>query len=150
MVTTWFDRIELGDRTQTVARTITETDIVQFAMLSGDWFPLHIDTEYAATTIYGERIAHGMLVFSVAIGLVTLTPPYVAAFYGIDRLRFVGPTKIGDTIHVETEVLEKQPRTSAVGVVTHKLLVKNQRGDDVIVATTKIAVARDPLLVGSR
>ncbi|MBA3943493.1 MAG: MaoC family dehydratase N-terminal domain-containing protein [Herpetosiphonaceae bacterium] len=144
MITTWFDRIEIGERTRTTARTITETDIVQFAMLSGDWFPLHIDTEYAATTAYGERIAHGMLVLTIATGLITLAPPYVVAFYGIDWLRFVNPVKIGDTIHVETEVFAKQLRNDTVGVVSHTLIVKNQRDEDVIVATTKMAVAREP------
>lgn len=142
MVTKWFDDFKIGEKSITRARTITETDVVSFAMLSGDWYPLHTDKEYVKKTPFGERIAHGMLVLSVMTGLVTLDPGYVLAFYGMDRVRFVRPTKIGDTIHVETVVTELTPRDETSGVVTFDVSVLNQ--NDKVVASTvmKMLVAR--------
>lgn len=83
MITKYFDEIEVGEARKTGGRTITETDIVNFAMFTGDWFPLHTDDEYARESAYGERIAHGLLVLSVAMGLVPLTPGVALAFYGL-------------------------------------------------------------------
>ena len=141
MIHGYFDDIRLGDRNTTLARTITETDIVNFASLSGDWFPLHTDASYAESTFYGERIAHGMLVLSVVTGLITLTPGAVQAFHGIENLRFARPTLIGDTLHAETEVTDAQDRGNA-GLVTSALTVKNQRGETVVTANFRWLVAR--------
>ena len=141
MIHGYFDDIRLGDRNTTPARTITETDIVNFASLSGDWFPLHTDASYAESTFYGERIAHGMLVLSVVTGLITLTPGAVQAFHGIENLRFARPTLIGDTLHAETEVTDAQDRGNA-GLVTSSLTVKNQRGETVVTANFRWLVAR--------
>ncbi len=140
----YFEDIELGQKTTTKARTITEADIVNFAALTWDTYPLHTDTEYAKNTPFGERIAHGMLVLSYAMGLVMShgSTGKVIAFYGMDKLRFTGPTKIGDTIHVETQVSEKDDRGSKGGVVTSRFLVKNQRGETVIDAVTKGLIAK--------
>lgn len=144
MITDWFDAIAVGDRHTSRTRTITETDIVSFAMFSGDWHPIHVDVGYAAADArFGERIAHGALVVSVALGLVTFWPPAMKAFYGIDRLRFVEPTRIGDTLHVDTEVLDVAPHGADSGVVTSGFLVRNQHGHDVVAATLKTLVARE-------
>ena len=144
MITTYLESIGVGDRQVSRARTITETDIVSFAMFTGDWHPIHTDVEYAgADTRFGGRIAHGALVVSVALGLVEFWPPAMKAFYGIDRLRFVAPTRIGDTLHVETEVLDVAPHGSDAGVVTSAFTVRNQKGEDVVVATVKTLVARE-------
>ncbi len=146
MITAYFDEMEIGDKSVTRGRTITETDVVNFAMFSGDWYPLHTDAEYAKNNhLYGERIAHGMLVLSVCTGLTPWAPGTALAFYGMDRVRFVSPTKIGDTVHVETEVVDKTLHDDASGVVTVSLAVKNQRGQDAIVATAKTLVARKQL-----
>ncbi|MDT7563886.1 MAG: hypothetical protein QOD82_1715 [Pseudonocardiales bacterium] len=145
MITAYLDDISVGDTHVTGGRTITETDLVSFAMFSGDWHPIHTDVEYAAADgRFGGRIAHGALVLSVALGLVTFWPPAMKAFYGIDKLRFVAPTRIGDTLHVETEVLAVEPKGSDGGVVTSRFTVRNQREEDVIVATLKSLVARKP------
>lgn len=141
MIHGYFDEIRLGDRNATPARTITETDVVNFASLSGDWFPLHTNASYAESTFYGERIAHGMLVLSVVTGLITLTPGAVQAFHGIENLRFSRPTRIGDTIHAETEVTDARGNGEA-GLVTSDLTVKNQRGETVITARFRWLVAR--------
>lgn len=136
----YFDEIEVGDRSITPSRTITEADIVNFASLSGDWFPLHTDAEYSAGSMYGERVAHGMLVLSVVTGLITLKPGAVQAFHGIEGLRFRRPTRIGDTIHAETEVLELESREGS-GLVTSGLTVKNQLGESVTTARFRWLVA---------
>jgi 3-hydroxybutyryl-CoA dehydratase len=151
MITDYFDAIQIGDKHVSRARTITETDIVTFAMFTGDWHPAHTDTEYAASDpVFGGRVAHGALALSVALGLVTFWPEAMKAFYGIDRLRFVTPTRIGDTLHVETEVSELTPRQDGFGVVTSDFRVVNQRGDTVIAALLKTLVKNRPEVEGGR
>ena len=143
MIDDYYEGLQVGRRSRSRARTITEADLVNFAGVSGDWHPIHTDAEYAAADpTFGQRIAHGPLVISIGLGLVTLWPPAVKAFYGIDRLRFVGPTFIGDTIHVETEVSEVVPRPDGRhAVVRSSFAVRNQRGGDVLVATLAMLVA---------
>jgi acyl dehydratase len=140
LIRDYFDGIQVGDHAITPARTITEADIVNFASLSGDWFPLHTDAEYAARTMYGERVAHGMLVLSAVTGLITLKPGAVRAFHGIEGLRFRRPTFVGDTIHAKTEVLDLETRDDG-GLVTSGLTVENQRGETVTTARFRWLVA---------
>lgn len=144
MINKWFDELEVGETTRSPARTITEADVVQFAMLSGDWNPLHADVEYAAAGPFGQRIAHGMLLLAVASGLTPLEPPYVMAFYGIDSLRFIGPTFLGDTVHVETELVEVKARSEQAGLSTFSISIVNQRAEAVAVYRMKLLVARAP------
>ncbi len=114
-------------------------------MFTGDWHPIHVDVEYATShPRFGQRIAHGALVLSVGLGLVDFWPPAMQAFYGLDRLRFVTPTHIGDTLHVDTEVLDIAPREDGCGVVTSRFSVRNQHGADVCVADLKALVAYRP------
>lgn len=133
----YFEDFKVGDKFTTRGRTITEADIVNFAGFSGDWFPLHVDADYAAKTIFGERIAHGMLVLSVASGLMPLYEWALIAFYGMDRMRFLAPTKIGDTIHVEIEITDCQQKEMG-GVLAFKQLAVNQRGEPVCKADVKV------------
>jgi acyl dehydratase len=132
----------LGKKTRTRSRTVTETDVVAFAGLSGDWHPLHTDVEYAAAGPFGERIAHGMLVLSIATGLTPLDVETVQAFYGIDKLRFIAPTKLGDTIHVVSEVVELLPRSETSGVVCSQVSIVNQNSDVVASAQFRMLVRR--------
>jgi acyl dehydratase len=133
-----FEETELGDTHRTAARTIAEADLVNFAGVSGDFNDLHLDAEEMADSEYGERIAQGALVFSVATGLLwqSRSDDDLVAFYGVDRLRFRAPVFVGDTIHVETEVLEKEPRDrpDAEGVIRHGCEVKNNEGETVLSA----------------
>lgn len=133
----YFEDFKVGDTFTTRARTVTEADIVNFAMFSGDWYPLHVDVEWASKTIFGERIAHGMLVLSLASGLVPLYDWAIIAFYGMDKLRFMSPTKIGDTLHVEIEITECKQKELG-GVVAFKQLVKNQRDEIAVQADVKV------------
>lgn len=140
----YFDDFKTGEIAVTRARTVTETDIVNFAALTGDWYPLHSDAEYSKKGPFGERIAHGLLVLSIANGLMPLYEMAIIAFYGMDKVRFTAPTKIGDTIHVELEVTEMQDKGDIGGVITLKESVKNQRGETVAISNMKVMLAKQP------
>lgn len=126
---------ELGARRQTTGRTITEADIVMHAGQTGDFFPHHMDAAWCATQDFGQRIAHGTLVFSVGIGLTASTINPRAMSYGYDRLRFVKPVFIGDTIYSQVEITERRPhpKRSSHGIVVETVTVTNQRGETVLV-----------------
>lgn len=140
----YFEDFKVGETVVTRGRTITETDIVAFAALTGDWYPLHSDAEYAKKGPFGERIAHGLLVLSVANGLLPLYDMAIVAFYGMDKVRFTAPTKIGDTIHVELEVTDTQDKGDLGGVITLKESVKNQNGEAVALSTLRALIAGKP------
>lgn len=131
----FFDEFELGQIVITPGRTITETDIVNFAGLSGDFYQLHTDAEYGKTTPYGQRIAHGVLVLSIATGLTAQTGVLegtALAFREINNWKFVLPVFIGDTVHAQLEVIETKPLPRIDGgSVRIKVEIKNQ--DDKVV-----------------
>jgi acyl dehydratase len=93
--------LEQGATFTSPGRTITEADLVSFSALTGDWHPQHADAAWAETSRFGERVAHGMLVLSYAIGLTGFDPDRVVALRGLDDVVFKRPVRIGDTIHVE-------------------------------------------------
>jgi len=139
----YFEDFAVGHKTITRSRTITESDIVNFAGLSGDFIELHMSEEWSRKGPFGKRIAHGLLVLSVSSGLTVQlgqTTDTVIAFYGIDRLRFTKPTFIGDTVHVEKEVLSAERKGTDRGVITFKTEVLNQNGEPVIVYQDKLMV----------
>ncbi len=129
-----FDDIEVGDHYTTHCRTVTEADVVNFACLTGDFYYLHVDREGARKSPYGRRIAHGFLVLSLATGLmVTSRPGPVVANYGCDRLRFLRPVFLGDTLYARLKCLKTQARAKPikgrpVGVVDWKVEAVNQDG----------------------
>src|SRR5215208_2242117 len=117
----YFDDFEIGEESITAGRTITETDIVNFAGITGDWNEIHTNKELAERGPFKQRIAHGALIFSISTGLsvrLGQTADTVIAFYGLDRLRFVKPTFIGDTIKVRQKVEGKSERDNQSGIVT--------------------------------
>lgn len=132
---------DVGDTLTTGARTITEADVVNFAGVSGDFNRLHVDRE--ADHLFGERIVHGALVFSVTTGLVwqaregDTTP----VFYGVDELRFVQPVFIDDTIRVELEVtgIGETDVAGAEYHITQQAEVFNQH-DDVVLSAELLAL----------
>lgn len=135
----YFESVSVGDTDWTARRTVTEADVTNFAGVSGDFNHHHTDAERMGDTEYGERIVHGAFVFSAMTGLLWQSRNQehrddVIAFYGIDELRFVAPTFVGDTIHVEVEVLEKTEREHprANGVVRYDLAVCNQHDETVL------------------
>lgn len=143
----YLEDFEEGQKTTTPGKTITEADVVNFASLSGDWNELHTNAEYMKDSPFGERIAHGLLTVSIASGLTNRTEisPNVVAFLGIDNLRFLNPVFIGDTIKVESEVLEARPSESreGVGILKTKNTVKNQKDEDVATWETSVMIERE-------
>jgi 3-hydroxybutyryl-CoA dehydratase len=144
MINGYFEDLETGQTFESAGRTITEAYVLQFAMLSGDWHPLHTDAEYAAKSRFGERISHGMLTLAAATGLMTLHPSAVQAFYGMDKVRFLAPVLFGDTIRVATKIVEKVPSEEGGGRVDVGVTVSNQRGQSVLAATMKFLVGARP------
>jgi acyl dehydratase len=138
----YFDDFQMGERIVTRGRTITEADIVFFAAFSGDWNQLHTNAEYAKKGPFGERIAHGFLVLCVASGLMPLEEMAIIAFYGMDKVRFLAPTKIGDTIHIEMEVAEKQEKNEKSGVISFQNTIKNQRGENLVIFIMKLLLEK--------
>lgn len=128
----YFQEFNVGDRVTSQGRTITEADIVMFAGLSGDYNPVHIDAEFCQSGLFGERIAHGLLVLSMASGLawqLGFMAGTADAFLSLDW-KFAGPTKIGDTIKVSAEVAQKRDMPgSGGGMVVFNVEVTNQRGE---------------------
>ncbi len=107
----YFEDVEVGQEWESLGRTITQTDIVNFAGLSGDFNPIHIDHEFAAGTPFRRPIAHGLLVFSVASGLGLFSPPMrTLAFLAIREWHLRGPVFIGDTLRVVNKVVNKEVR----------------------------------------
>jgi acyl dehydratase len=133
MVGLYWEEWEVGKSFETAARTVTETDVVMFAGISGDYNPLHINEEYCKKTQFGTRIAHGPLVYAIAAGLLFQLHLYddtLVAFLGFENLRFTKPVKIGDTIHAKVTVTEVTETSKPDrGVMKRLLQVINQNGD---------------------
>jgi acyl dehydratase len=137
---------EIGDTMTTHGRTVTEADIVNFAGVSGDFNHLHLDAVSMADSAFGERIAHGALVFSFMTGLLWQAredSEHLVALYGVDELRFRAPTFVGDTVHVRTEVVDKEDRDhpTAEGVVRYRAEVTKDDGS-VVLSCTLLALVR--------
>lgn len=134
-----FEDFEVGQKVSTAGRTVTETDIVMFAGLTGDFNQIHVDAEYSKTTPFGARVAHGLLGLSFASGLIVQTgimEGTIMAFREINEWKFIKPIFIGDTVHVETEVLATKalPRIGG-GSVNLQLELKNQTGETLMKGT---------------
>ncbi|MEQ1952009.1 MaoC/PaaZ C-terminal domain-containing protein [Mesorhizobium yinganensis] len=141
---TYFEDYEIGFSRTTLGRTITETDFIVHAGHTGDFFPHHMDAEYMKTTPFGQRIAHGTMVFSIGVGLTASVINPVAFSYGYDRLRFIRPVFIGDTIKTRATITAKEddPKRSDAGRVIERNEVINQRGEVVLAADHIYVVER--------
>ncbi len=130
----FFEDYVLGAVRTTTGRTITEADIVMHAGQTGDFFPHHMDAAWCATQDFGQRIAHGTLIFSVGIGLTATVINPRAMSYGYDRLRFVRPVFIGDTIYAKVEIGGKRdhPKRAGHGIVVEAVTIANQRQETVL------------------
>jgi acyl dehydratase len=141
----YFEDFESRGDVTSPGRTLTEADVMTFAGLTGDFMELHTNEEFAKTTEYGRRIAHGALVFGISIGLamrMNLLDDTLLAFAGVDKLRFVAPVFIGDTIHLVKRVVERQALRPAQGTIVFESRVLNQRGELVLVYRDKLLVKR--------
>ncbi len=126
----YFEEFQLNDVRQTKGRTITETDIVIHAGQSGDFFPHHMDEEWCKSQPFKKRIAHGTLIFTVAIGLTADFINEVSMTYGYERLRFIKPVFINDTIKVTVTIKElKDHKKPEYGLVTELVECFNQHSE---------------------
>jgi acyl dehydratase len=129
----YFEDVEVGFRFETPSRTVTESDLVAFSGVSGDFNPLHTDAVFAAETIYGERIAHGTLILALVTGLRQRVGIFDGTLMGLLEIRtwrFRAPVRIGDTIRARVEVTELRPTSRADrGVMLQRIEVLNQTGD---------------------
>ena len=136
------DDFNIGDVYKTAAITVTEAHLVNWAGLTMDFYPLHMDKEYAAKTEFGERLAHGPLIFGMAVGLVSMAGfggDAAVAWLGVDNMKMTAPVKIGDTVRVIVEVTDKQETSKPdKGIQTWRYTVKNQRDEAVMVFDYKM------------
>jgi 3-hydroxybutyryl-CoA dehydratase len=141
----YFNEFEVGQEFSTAGRTVTESDIVAFAGLSGDYNQIHVDAEYSKNTLVGQRVAHGLLGLSIASGLAVQTgilEGTIIAFREINNWRFLKPVFIGDTLHVDLEVLEtKSLSRIGAGNVLIQLEVVNQNDEIVMKGTWSALIA---------
>lgn len=138
-----FDELKEGDSWTSQGRTITETDVVNFAGISGDYDPLHVDHEFATDSPFGRPIAHGLLGLSFVAGLGSHSPSVsTLAFVAIHRWEFLRPTYIGDTVHVRTQIVQVTSAGRRSGRVTWKRELVNQAGDVVQTGVFETLVAR--------
>lgn len=135
-----FEEVEIGE-TASITKMISEADIVNFAGIIGDFNPVHINPEYAKTTMFGERIAHGMLTASFISTLVGCCLPGINALYLSQEVKFVRPVKIGDTITAHAEVIEKIEEKRRLVM---KTVIKNQREEVVVDGKAVVMIMKKP------
>ena len=143
----YFEDFGVGESLISPTRTITEADVVQFAALSGDWNELHTSTEYARDTPFGQRIAHGLLILSVASGLASrlgFLEGTAIAFANLEW-KFKAPVFIGDTIHMAAQVERKRAmRPIGGGMVIFDISMLNQKGEIVQEGSWRVLVRSKP------
>ena len=132
-----YDEMEVGQKWRTYGRTMTEADVVNFCMLTGNWLEIHANTHYASKTRFGERLVQGSLVYAILTGLIQFGPA-VQANYGLDNMRYLKPVHIGDTIYAVAEVVRKKEKDEKYGVVT--LLIKGLNQDGYVVQRAEFSL----------
>lgn len=144
-----FEDYETGTTRSSTGRTITEADIVLHAGQTGDFYPHHMDAEWCKTQDFKQRIAHGTLIFSVAVGQTAGEINPAAFSYGYDRLRFIKPVFIGDTLTTRCTIKEKRdhPKRTDHGIVVELVESVNQRNETVLAAEHLLLVRRRPAVV---
>ncbi|QSR28789.1 hypothetical protein CFH99_24510 [Nocardioides aromaticivorans] len=141
----YWEDLSLDERVTGPGITITDSHLVQWAGLTGDWVSLHLDAQYAATLPFGERIAHGPLTMSLSLGLLTQTGIFgnVSAWLGVDQVRALRPVLIGDTIHPEARlVLSRETKRPNVGIWSFDYQTLNQHDEVVMTFTGSFMVSR--------
>ena len=144
MKTQYFEDYVVGSARTSTGRTITEADVVLHAGQTGDFYPHHMDAEWCKTQSFGQRIAHGTLIFSIAVGQTAGEVNPEAFSYGYDRLRFIRPVFLGDTLTARCTVKEKRddPKRPQYGVVVELVEATNQRGETVLACEHLLMVRR--------
>lgn len=136
MASKYWEDFTIGEEVTTPSITITEAHLVNWAGLTMDFYPLHMDEEYAKKTIFEGRIAHGPLTFAMAIGLVYRTGIYgdsILAWLGVENMKIPAPVRIGDTIRVHAKVIEKrETQNPSRGIIKFNWEIKNQRDETIM------------------
>ncbi len=139
----YYEEFEIGNSRSTTGRTITDADIVLHAGQSGDFYPHHMDEEWCKTQPFKKRIAHGTLIFSIGVGLSAGVINEVAMTYGYEKLRFIRPVFINDTIKAKVTIKDKRDhKKPAYGIVSEALEVFNQNGELVMVCEHLLLVEK--------
>jgi acyl dehydratase len=140
----------IGEKIVSPARTINEADIVNFAMITGDWYSGHVDKEFAAKTVFGQRFAHGMLTLTLGsaclmwLGPSAYVPTSFIAFVGLDTIRITKPTFIGDTIRAEATVDSVKPISKGRAILTFKCEILNQKNEVLITYSHSVMATQRP------
>ncbi|MAA73302.1 MAG: dehydratase [Salinisphaeraceae bacterium] len=141
----YYEDLEIGREFVSPGRTITETDVVQFAGLSGDYNPIHTDAEFARDSAFGERIAHGLLGVAVISGLsarLGIFDGTAVAFLGL-TWDFTGPIRLGDTVHLRMTIAAKRETSNPErGIVEREMRLINQHGETVQKGIFKLMIRR--------
>jgi len=142
IISRFYEDYEIGSKRETLGRTITESDFVVHAGHTGDYFPHHMDAEWCKTQPFKQRIAHGTLTFSVGIGMTATEINPEAFSKGYDRLRFIKPVHIGDTIRVVVTISEKKnSKHEHLGHVNEHVEIFNQK-DEIVLVCDHILLAK--------
>lgn len=148
MASKYWEDFKIGDEVTTQSITITDAHLVNWAGLTMDFYPLHMDEEYAKKTVFNGRIAHGPLTFAMAIGLVYMTGIYgdsILAWLGVENMKIPVPVRIGDTIRVYAKVAEKrETKIPSRGVIKFSWEIKNQRDETVMALDYILMLHRKP------
>ncbi len=140
-----YGELAIGQKARSRGRTITETDVVNFCGLTGNWLEIHSNAEFSKKTLFGQRVVQGGLVFVISNALFGFDSAVVEAFYGVDKLRFLKPTFIGDTLYAESEITAMREKGDKHGVVTARLSAINQRGETVLSCEFSLLIRRERL-----
>jgi 3-hydroxybutyryl-CoA dehydratase len=140
----WFDELEPEMSFESPGRTMTEADVVMFSHLTGDRHPVHTDAEWASKSIFGSRIANGLLVLSYAFGLLPLDPNRVIAMRKVNHATFKRPIYLGDTITVLGKIADLNELNSATGLVKCSLDIRNQASKRTTSAQVELVWRREP------
>lgn len=133
-----FAELAVGRRFESAARTVGESDVTAFCALTGDWHPQHSDPAWAARSPFGEQIAHGMLVLSLAVGLVPLDPTRVRALRRIGDAVFKRPLRFGEQMRVAGEIASLRRVDESAGLVDLRLSIRN--GESALVCRASVQV----------
>ena len=137
----YWEDFDVGFNFKTPSITVTETHVVNWAGLTMDFYPLHVDEVYASRTVFKGRIAHGPLIFGLAVGLAAqakIEGGAMIAWLGVDNMKMLAPVRIGDTITVFISVIDKrETKKESQGLQTWQYTVKNQRDEAVMMLDMK-------------
>lgn len=147
METHYFEDYDVGETFETRGRTVTDADLLNYAAVSGNYHPIHLDEDLMGDSPFGGRLVHGLAVLSIMEGQKVQTgliEDSIIALYGFDDLRFTNPVFVGDTIHTELTVIDKDEKDDESGVVLMEEKGVNQDGEPVVVGESRSLLEKRP------